>query len=206
MTDGQRKVAARRAARTVDAYVDARVARLVDAINRSPFGVSTFGACSGHLHKPGLPCVAFHTPRLDFAAFMVGCVKAVNAVMRGQTILRLPTPSGADGGSIRLASYSGLWDGRLSLWPVSMGLVPPPRRLVELWWLELGELARMVERQDAQPSMRFCTEAVRLQDSPSRAPWWSRYATSEDGFELASMIRLLEAIAQRQGRDVREGR
>lgn len=204
MSDDRRGLSIRRKARTVDAYVDPHVARLVDAINRSPFDVSTFGSCSGHLRKPGLPYVAFHTARLEFVAFMLLCVGAVNDVMRGQTSVKLPAASGNSGGSIRLALHSSLWDGRFSLWPVGMGLVPPPRRLVELWWLELGELARMLERRDAAPSMRFRSEAARLQRSPSRTPWWSQYATNDRGSELESMIRLLEAIAQRRGHHVRE--
>jgi hypothetical protein len=204
MSNDRRGVSVRREARTVDAYVDPHVARLVDAINRSPFDVSTFGSCSGHLRKPGLPYVAFHTERLEFVAFMLLCVGAVNDVMRGQTSLKLPVASGKSGGSIRLAVHPSLWDGRFSLWPVGMGLVPPPRRLVELWWLELGELARMLERRDASPSMRFRSEAARLGRSPSRPPWWSQHATNDGGSELESMISLLEAVAERRGRPARK--
>ena len=140
--------------RTVTAYIDPHAQRLVDAINKSPFGVETFACCSGHYHKPGMPYVAFQCWGWEFIDFALTAVTELNAFDRSQTRIKL---SGVTEGLVR---------GKIE-WVVHPSLVPDPlwsavitgeraapRRQVSAWWRQMDELAEIIEGQPGAASGR----------------------------------------------------
>ncbi len=140
-------------AKTVSQSVDKHVARLVDAINGSTFSAKTLYSCSGHPGKASFPYVAFECRGFAFVKFTLRCLSRVNAITGGATQLRLTKISGDRlFGVIGFVSYPSRYG---TDWPT------PPAHLVQLWWAEIDELARMVERGRAEESAEFCGAAER---------------------------------------------
>jgi hypothetical protein len=143
-------------AATVRDYVDPHSRRLVDAINRSPFGARTAFCCSGHYHKESTPYLSFHSRSWDFIRFLLTAITGLNRITRGNTRLQLTSyiDEREISGSIRWSVYPWLYRGACLL-PLFTEEVIPPRTLVQLWWWELDELGAMVEQHRAWPSREF---------------------------------------------------
>lgn len=114
----------------------------------------------------------------------------LNRATTGSTYLHLPHPRGT--ASIRLGLYSGLWPGT-SFWPLLAGLVNPPQRLVDLWWRELGELARMIGREDACVGRDFEHAFARRMTDRAVRPWWHSY----DADDIGDLTRFCGELARR---------
>ena len=134
-------------AKTVSQPVDKHVARLVDAINASKFSAKTLYSCSGHPGKDSFPYVSFECRGFAFAKFVLQCLSRTNQITGGRTHLQLIKVEGMRvQGVIGFMSYPS----RYGLdWSV------PPAYLVHLWWLELDELARMIENGSAEATAGF---------------------------------------------------
>ena len=145
-------------ASTVEAYVDPHARRLVDAINTSPLTACTFGCCSGHYHKPGLPYVAFRCRGWDFIHFLLTAVSGLNLVTRAQTSISLRSIRNEREirASVKFSVYPWLFAGR-DWTPLLTEQMNPPRVLAKLWWWEFDELAAMIEERRAWPSREFAT-------------------------------------------------
>lgn len=142
-------------AATVEEPVDRHIARLVDAINRSSYGVRSTGSCSGHTRDSMWPYLAFRARGWKFVKFVLHGVTALNAVTGGSTHIDLYAAKGRElTGVIHLHPYLQSW--RPRRWK------NPPLWLVHLWWVELDALAEMVERATVQPPSRVADSFATL--------------------------------------------
>lgn len=185
----------RRHARTVDEWVDRAIAPLVDAVNGSGLGIRTKFSCSGHATRPDWPYLLFEADNASWIEFIESCVLNVNSVTRGQSRVELGLRPHA--GVLRLPVYPGIWSG-LNSWPITSHLVNPPRRLVELWWIELAELARMIRKHDAQPSRHFERAFADKLLAPSRRPWWHAIYPMQYEPDPNALPRLVAELTRRQ--------
>ncbi len=144
-------------AKTVNKAVDRHAADLVDAINGSARNVRTYACCSGHIVKPGVPYVAFSGTDWGFVRSLLVQVTSVNAATGGSTRLELfESHRRTFRGAMRLTIYPWieLYEDEWKRAFVKH-TAPPPPRLVRLWWSELSELARMIDKSEATPSAEF---------------------------------------------------
>jgi hypothetical protein len=141
---------------TVSEYVDPHARRLVDAINNCPQGARTYACCSGHYHKPSQPYVAFYSWNWDFIRLLLSITTGINRASRGYTTvsLRHYLDERQIQGSLRLNPYP--WLGRNEyLFRLSVEDAIPSRRIAQLWWRELDEMAAMIEERRTWPSQAF---------------------------------------------------
>ena len=166
-------------AQTVDAPVDRHIAPLVDAINRTG-QARTYSSCSGHFKDSGFPHVGFKTQGWEFVGKVRRMISQLNEVTRGQTLIEIRSFSddGVVEAVIRFRMYPWLWAPNINLAPLAAQLVFPPPRLVRLWWAEIAEFARMIDRDD-QPGDAYAGYVARQQRTRRRGfPWWGKRSLS----------------------------